>query len=194
MTRKSIIAKPIAKLILKCLGWKAVPMHHDINKSVVIMAPHTSTWDIVIGMCTLLSTDLQLNWVGKKELFKGPLGSMFRAWGGVPLDRAGTKNLVEAMASTIKKAETFHYGIAPEGTRSYAKNWRSGFYHIAMQAKVPMVFYFMDFKKKIAGCGPLFRPTGNIKEDMEVIREFYSTISPRNPEKCGDILLQAELE
>ena len=150
-----------------------MPMQHDVNKSVVIMAPHSSTWDIVIGLSMLLATDLQLKWVGKKNFF-GPLGWLLKSWGGVPLDREGTSNFVDAMSKTIKAQNEFHYGIAPAGTRSYTDHWKSGFYHIAIAADVPLIFCFVDFKRKLAGCGPLYRLTGDINKDMKEIRKFFT--------------------
>lgn len=183
------IRRLIGRLILKVLGWQAIPMQHDVKKAVVLMAPHSSTWDIVIGLCMHFATDLKLNWVGKKELFNGPLGGLFRAWGGIPLDREGTSNLVETMVQTIKSQDRFLYGIAPEGTRAYRSSWRSGFYHIACGASVPIIFYYIDFKTKVAGCGPILYPSGDIDSDMEKIRDFYSKIQARNPESCGPIEL-----
>lgn len=186
-TLRHPIREFIGHSLLKILGWKALPMKEGIEKAVVIMAPHSSTWDICIGLCLHFATNLKLNWVGKKELFRGPLGPTLKAWGGIPLDREGTKNLVEATVNEFRRRDHFLYGLAPEGTRSYAPYWKSGFYHIAIAAKVPIVFYFVDFKTKISGCGPVFHPTGDITEDMKVIRSFYEKVNPRNPKNCGAI-------
>ncbi|SMF70049.1 lysophospholipid acyltransferase family protein [Pseudobacteriovorax antillogorgiicola] len=185
------IRRMIGRSVLKLLGWKAVPMQHNVKKAVVLMAPHSSTWDIVIGLGTLFATDLKLNWVGKKELFEGPMGRFFKAWGGVSLDREKTRNLVEAVTEEFANRDEFLYGLAPEGTRAYTDCWRSGFYHIAVGAKVPIVFYYIDFKTKVAGCGPILYPTGDIEADMKVIQDFYQGITPRNPKNCGSIALRS---
>lgn len=187
-----LIRRLLGRTLLKALGWKAVPMLHKVPKAVIIMAPHSSTWDIIIGLIIKLATGAQFNWVGKKELFKGPLGEFFKYLGGLPLDREGTKNLVDAMIQEFQHRDRLLYGIAPEGSRSYRAHWRSGFYHIAVGAKVPIIFYYLDFKTKIGGCGPIFYPTGDIVQDMEEIRKFYANITPRNPKNCGPMTFAHE--
>ena len=165
-------------------------MQHDVDKAVVLMAPHSSTWDIIVGLGVHFATDLKLNWVGKKELFQGPMGSFFKAWGGISLDREGTTNLVEAVIEEFSERDHFLYGLAPEGTRSKTNYWRSGFYHIAVGANVPIIFYYLDFKTKVGGCGPIIHPSGDLEKDMEIIKKFYDGISPRNPNKSGTVQLK----
>ena len=186
-TGNRLLRRILGHSILAALGWKASPLEQPVKKAVIIMAPHSSTWDIIIGLLIRLATGIRLQWVGKKELFKGPLGRLFKYLGGIPLDREGTHNLVDAMIKEFAKRDTFLYGIAPEGSRSHRKFWRSGFYHIATGAGVPIVFFYLDFKTKVGGAGPIFHPTGDMHKDLETTREFYSKITPKNPDKCGPI-------
>ena len=170
-----------------------MPAKRNIPKAVAIMAPHTSTWDIIIGMAYMMSSDVKINWVGKKSLFQGPLGIFFKLMGGMPLDRENAKDTVGQVVKIFDTNDRFIYGISPEATRDYRPFWRSGFYHIARRAQVPMLLFFMDFKEKKVGCGPLIETTGDINKDLLKIKEFYDTISAKNPDKMAPIRLKEDV-
>lgn len=176
------IVRPFSRILLRLSGWKAVPVPHEMKKGVGILGPHTSTWDLLVGVNIVLASDSPLKWVGKKELFRAPFGSMLQAFGGIPLDREAAKGTVGKVVSLLESKDEFIYGVAPEGTRKKTDYWRSGFYHIALEAKVPLLFFYMDYKKKEGGYGGQFMPTGDQEKDLETIRQFYSKVSPRNPE------------
>jgi 1-acyl-sn-glycerol-3-phosphate acyltransferase len=162
-------------------------MTHDTPKAIMIMAPHSSSWDLVIGLAIHGATKLELNWMGKQELFWGPFGRLLRSFGGVPLNREATKDLVASVTGEFRSRERFFLGVAPEGSRSYRPYWRSGFYHMALSAQVPVICYYIDYKTKKGGCGPLIHLTGDVEKDLDAIRRFYEGITPKNPQNVGPI-------
>lgn len=168
----------IAKFIFySILGWKiSGNFNPDIKKAVIIVAPHTSWIDFFIGLFVRKIIRLKIHFVGKKELFKPPFGWVFRWLGGSPLDRSGGKNKVEAIASLFSQKDTFRLAMAPEGTRKKVKEWRTGFYYIALKADVPIVPVSFDFKTKTVTIGKPFYPTGVIEEDLPKIKSFYKGV------------------
>lgn len=188
-----LIPRAIGRTFLYILGWKFTPAKKGITKAVAIMAPHTSTWDIVIGMAYMMSSEVKINWVGKKSLFTSPLGFFFTLLGGIPLDRENAKDTVGQVVQIFDNSDRFVYGISPEATRDYRPCWRSGFYHIAKRADVPMLLFFMDFKTKHVGCGPMVEATGDIKNDILKIKAFYDTVSAKNPEKMAPVRLKEDI-
>ncbi|MFT4554614.1 MAG: 1-acyl-sn-glycerol-3-phosphate acyltransferase [Chlamydiales bacterium] len=176
------IVRPLSKLTLRLAGWKAFPVAADMKKGIGILGPHTSTWDLLVGVNIVLASNSPLKWVGKKELFRAPFGSMLQAFGGIPLDREAARGTVDKVVSLFEQKDEFIYGISPEGTRKKTEYWRSGFYHIALKAKVPLLFFYMDYGKKEGGYGGHFMPTGDQEKDLETIKQFYSKITPKNPE------------
>ena len=175
------IGSLVGKFFLKVFGWKTVDMRDDIKKAVAIMAPHTSTWDIWLSLAAILASQTKLNWVGKSSLFNSPLGGLFRAIGGIPLNRDKVKDTVAAVCEEFKNRDEFIYGLAPEGSRGLKKRWRTGFYQIALKADVPVKFMFLDYRTKLCGCGLVMKMSGDIDKDLIAIREFYQTITPKNP-------------
>lgn len=173
----------LAKFIFKISGWKTVGEIPPIKKFVAIAAPHTSNMDFIYGMCAKFIFGVKMQYLGKKELFRFPFGFIFRAMGGIPVDRKSSHHLVEQAVEEFNRHNNFILAMAPEGTRSYAPKWKTGFYHIAIGAKVPIVLCYLDFEKKIAGIGPAFYPTGNIENDLEEIKNFYRKIKGKFPEK-----------
>lgn len=176
--------KYIAKFIFWIWGWKIegrVPA--DMKKCVVVMAPHTSMYDFVIGRLAWFILDLPVKFLIKKEMFFFPLGSLIKGLGGIPVDRSKSGRLVDQVAEQMQKHDSFFMVITPEGTRSLNKNWKKGFYYIATQAEVPIALGFLDFNKKIGGIGKFFTPTGDYLEDFSIIEGFYRGIGAKHPEK-----------
>ena len=174
----------LAKLIfLKILGWKIKGgFDQTIKKSVVIVVPHTSWHDFMVGVYTrkILKTDI--NFVAKKELFKWPFGAYFRWMGGTPLDRTKSQNKVEAIAQIFKEKEEFRLALAPEGTRKKVTSWRTGYYYIAQAAQVPIITVSFDYGTKTVTIGEPFYTTGDIEKDTLVLREFYKGVVGKKPE------------
>lgn len=173
-----------AKFIFnKVLGWK---IHGDfdraIKKSVIIVVPHTSWHDFYIGVFTRSILKVQINFVGKKELFKFPFGWYFRWMGGTALDRTPGQNKVEAIAKVFEEKEEFRLSLAPEGTRKKVFEWKTGFYFIALKAKVPIIPVSFDYKTKTVTINPAFYPSGDIQKDMPLLRKYYDGVVGKVPE------------
>jgi 1-acyl-sn-glycerol-3-phosphate acyltransferase len=170
--------KQIYKLIFfRLMGWKIVgTIESDIKKCVIAMAPHTSWHDFYLGIFTRGITQIEINWVGKKELFNFPFGKYFKYMGGAPLDRTGGLNKVDAIAEVFKKKEVFRLAIAPEGTRKKVSEFKTGFYYIALKAQVPIITVGMDYGNKVIRFGKPFFPTGNIEEDIALICQDFKGV------------------
>jgi 1-acyl-sn-glycerol-3-phosphate acyltransferase len=169
--------------IFKVNGWKVggtIPPH--IKKAVVIAAPHTSNWDFVYALAAYKILDLPINYIAKKELFRFPFSILFKATGGIPVDRSRSLNFVDAIVQKIKESDRLYLLMAAEGTRKRVDKWKSGFYHAALGAGVPIILGYLDYKHKSAGFGEVIYPTGDKEKDMEQIRNFYANITGRNPE------------
>lgn len=179
--------KIISKLILNLSGWTISDQTpkgiKNYPKAVIIGAPHTSNWDYVFAMAAIYRVGLNIKYLAKDSLFKFPLGILIKALGGIPVNRSQKNNLVGMMVNILKDSETDIHIIVPvEGTRSYTKEWKSGFYHIAMQANVPIILGFMDFKTKTVGFMDVFVPTGDYQSDLILIQKKYVNITPKYPE------------
>ncbi len=135
-----------------------------------------------------------INWLGKHTLFSGPAGPIMRAWGGVPVDRRSKQDLVSQVVERFNAGEQIALAIPAEGTRSYSKYWRSGFYHIAKGANVPIVLSFLDYERRTGGVGPAITATGDVAADMEKIRAFYLGMAGKYPNLSGPPYLREELE
>ena len=178
--------KLLGKIILKLWGWKITDTTPNgvlsYKKAVMIAAPHTSNWDYPFTMAMLYSSDIPLKYLAKASLFKFPLGLIIKGLGGVAVNRSQKNNLVNDMAEMIKNAiEPIHLVVPVEGTRGYTSEWKSGFYHIALAANVPIIFGFLDYAKKQGGYLNVFYPTGNYEEDLKEIQKQYLPITPKHP-------------
>jgi 1-acyl-sn-glycerol-3-phosphate acyltransferase len=183
---------PPARLLLRAGGWRlegTVPLE---PKWVLIAAPHTSNWDLVLMLLCGLGLGAWPSWVGKHTLFRLPLGPILRLLGGIPIDRRSRGNRVEQLAALFSARKRLALAIAPEGSRSSFSHWKSGFYWVARTANVPICLAFLDYSRRRAGLGPLFRPTGDVRADMDVLRAFYADKKGRFPGKQGPIRLEGE--
>jgi len=168
---KKIIYKWI---FFRLMGWKITNnIDPHIVKCVMMVMPHTSWHDFYLGIFTRGITGLEMNWVGKKELFRFPLGRYFKYMGGAPLDRKGGLNKVDAIAAIFNNKTVFRLAIAPEGTRKAVSSLKTGFYYIAMQANVPIIAVAFDFGKKEVRFGAAFYPTGNLDKDMIALGNHF---------------------
>lgn len=170
-------------IFFKLMGWKIIgKMNPEIKKSVIIVVPHTSWHDFYIGLFARGIIGLEMNYVGKKELFEFPFGGYFRWMGGAPLDRSGGKNVVESIASIFNSREVFRLAIAPEGTRKKVTQWKTGFYYIALEAKVPIIPVAFDYSKKQLILNEPFYPTGSIEADFERLKQCFQGVIGKVPE------------
>lgn len=161
-------------IFFRLMGWKIIGnIDPQILKCVMMIMPHTSWHDFYLGIFTRGITGLEMNWVGKKELFRFPLESYFKYMGGAPLDRKGGLNKVETIAAIFNNKTVFRLAIAPEGTRKAVSSLKTGFYYIAMQANVPIIAVAFDFGKKEVRFGAPFYPTGNLDRDMIALGNHF---------------------
>lgn len=183
----------LGRTYLKVAGWELVGEPPSAPKHVMIAAPHTSNWDLPLMLACAWTYGAQIHWIGKKEIFDMWLLGRFLRWtGGVAIDRAAAKDTVAQVVAAFQAATHMHLCIAPEATRSRRDHWRSGFYHIAVGAKVPIACGFIDYGTRRTGYGPVFEPTGDIRADMAKIREFYEPIKAKYPEKQSPVRLAEE--
>jgi 1-acyl-sn-glycerol-3-phosphate acyltransferase len=167
---------------LKLTGWRvegALPA--AAGKAVLIAAPHTSNWDLPYTLMVCFALRLNVVWMGKSSIFKFPFGPVMRWLGGIAVNRSQSTNLVAASAQAIVDADApLQLIVPPEGTRDKVTTWKTGFYYIALQAKVPIVMAYMDYSQKRSGLGPLFYPSGDIEKDMIAIKAFYAPFKGKN--------------
>ena len=166
----------------KLLGWKTNVTVPNIDKCVICAAPHTSNLDLFIGKLFYGSIGRKTSFMMKKEWFFFPLGPMFKAVGGIPVDRGRKTSLVDQMVERFKTAKHFHLAITPEGTRKANPNWKKGFYFIAQKAQVPIVLIGIDYTKKTIYATKAFTPTGDIENDMKEIKLYFKDFKGKNPE------------
>ncbi len=164
------------------LGWKTKGKMPDIKKFILVAAPHSSNWDFIFFLLIIFKFKIPVNWMGKKSMFIWPFRGILERLGGIPVDRSKKGNLVDDMAATIKRADQMIVTIAPSGTRQKVDRWKTGFYHIANQADIPIACGFIDYRKKHCGIGPVFFPTKDMDHDMQAIKAFYKDKSGKYPE------------
>lgn len=179
---------------LRLLGWTLERPAEMPRKFVFIAAPHTSNWDFPFMVATAWALGVDISWLGKHTLFQPPMGWFFRAMGGIPVDRRARHNLVQQVVEKFAATDALILGIPPEGTRGKVEYWKSGFYHIARQAEVPVGFAFLDFESKRAGIGGFVTPTGDVRADMDQIRAFYAPIRGKHPHFQSEPRLREEDE
>ena len=182
--------KLISKIILKLAGWNLTVVLPEEKKFVLIGAPHTSNWDFPLALLTFWTLDLKIYWVGKIQMFWGPLHYLFTFLGGIPVDRSSSHGFIEQIAKRFDQADEMVLAIAPEGTRSKTDYWKSGFYHIATSANVPICLAYIDYSRRTLGFTRLLYPSGDIDQDIGVIAEFYKDIKGKRPDNQGPIRLQ----
>jgi 1-acyl-sn-glycerol-3-phosphate acyltransferase len=182
-----------ARFYLKIAGWKLVMAAPVARRTVVIAAPHTSNWDLPMSLALVFVFRLKVYFLAKQALFIPPFGIFVRWLGGIPVDRSKTNNLVEQAIALFSVHEDLVLAVPPEGTRKQVRCWKSGFYHIASGAHVPITLGFIDFKRKVAGFGGTFISTGNYDADLVEIQEFYAGITGKNRAMTSDMAHQPDI-
>ena len=176
--------RKLAIFILKLFGWKIDKRTPEgVDKCVVVMGPHTSNWDFIIGKMAFITYGVNGRFLIKKELFFPPLGWILKAMGGIPVDRKGKNNLTDVAVKYLNDADKMFMVFTPEGTRSYNPKWKKGVYYIALKAKVPIYIGYMDYEKKIGGFHSAFEPTGDVDKDIAYIKSILSQYKGKYPEK-----------
>lgn len=174
----------LARLFLRLTGWTIVDRLpggiRAVRRCVLIAAPHTSNWDYPYALAVFYALGVPVRFLAKESLFRPPLGWLMRASGGIAVNRAQRNSLVDTMIAMFRMQENLVLMIPVEGTRSYVKEWKSGFYHVARGAGVPIVLGFLDYKKKEAGFHALFQPTGDYAADVRQLQEIYRQFTPKH--------------
>lgn len=175
-------------LFQKVMGWKIVGrIDSDIKKCVMIVVPHTSWHDFYLGVFTRGIVEQEMNFVAKKELFVFPFGAYFKWMGGQPLNRVKNENKVQAIAKVFEGQDVFRLAIAPEGTRKKVTSWKTGFYYIAKEAKVPIVPVAFDYKLKEVRFYDPFYPTDNMEADFNFLHQIYDGVEGKVAENSFDL-------
>jgi 1-acyl-sn-glycerol-3-phosphate acyltransferase len=181
-----------ARRVLKLFGWRVEGERPQPESYVLIAAPHTSNWDFPLMLLFAAAFDIRIKFLAKHSLFQPPLGWLMRAVGGLPIVRHRNSNVVEDMAATFTGQEALVMTVPAEGTRARTDYWKSGFYHIARQAQVPIVPSYLDFGQRRGGFGPALVPSGDINADMQYFRDFYAPMQGKFADQFGPVRLREE--
>ncbi len=182
----------LARWLLRAMGWRLEGARPAEKRYVLIAAPHTSNWDFPLMLLFAAAYDIRVTWMAKHSLFRPPMGRVMRALGGMPIVRHRSGNVVSAMVEAFAALPQLVLVVPTEGTRARAEHWKSGFYHIAREAAVPIVPSFLDFGRRRGGFGPAMQPTGDLRADMQYFRDFYAGMKGLFPEKFGPVKLREE--
>lgn len=189
---KAALKRRIGETFLRVAGWKMSGERPPLDRYVMIAAPHTSNWDMPFMLAMAFVYDIPVRWMGKHTLFSPPFGPFFERLGGIPIVRHRPGGVVGQMVEHFENKASLALMVPAEGTRSHVEYWKSGFYHIARAADVPVVLSYLDFGKKVGGIGPAIELTGDIAADMDKIRVFYAGMQGLHPENVGVIRLREE--
>ncbi|MDH6307682.1 1-acyl-sn-glycerol-3-phosphate acyltransferase [Dysgonomonas sp. PFB1-18] len=174
--------KSFSKFILNLIGWKITGETNLPDKCVICVAPHTSNWDLPLGLVVYKAMGRKASFLIKKEWFFFPMNLLFKALGGIPVDRSRKTSLTEQMAEIYASKDNFQLAITPEATRKLNTEWKKGFYFIAQAANVPIVVAALDYGKKEADFKNVFYPTGDADGDIEKIKSYYKGVVARHPQ------------
>jgi 1-acyl-sn-glycerol-3-phosphate acyltransferase len=180
----------LARSLLAAAGWKAVYEPLPGPKGLVIVYPHTSNWDFIVGVLYKFAVGLPANWVGKDTLFRWPLGPLFQRIGGIPVNRSKSSGFVRALLDEFKRRDMMWVALAPEGTRSHSDHWKSGFYRIAVAARLPVGLGYIDYGTRTLGIDTYLTLSGDPEADMARLRHFYADKRGRIPGNAGEIRLR----
>ena len=174
--KRSLLFRPFARWLLARLGWRSEGRLPDEPKLVAIVAPHTSNWDFPLGLLVKWALALRASFLGKHTIFRPPLGWFMRQWGGIPVDRRASHNVVSQMVDEFRRRDKLLLVIAPEGTRKHVGAWKTGFYHIAEGARVPIVCVAFDWGRRVIRFGPTLRPHGDVDREVTELRQSFDGV------------------
>jgi 1-acyl-sn-glycerol-3-phosphate acyltransferase len=183
--RGNAFTRTLGRLVLGVLGWRLEGTFPDLPKFVLVGYPHTSNWDAVVGMAAALAYGIEIHFFAKREAFRGPLGWLLRALGGIPVDRSRPGGLVTQAVEEFARRPAFLLGVTPEGTRSPVPRWKTGFHHIATTVGVPVVLVALDYGNRRIGPGPLLQLSGDLAADLARIVAHFAGVEGRNPENAS---------
>ncbi len=173
--------KKLAHWVLWFFGWRLGTFPLYLRKAVIIVGPHTSSWDFPVALLARIALGIKVKFVGKAELFKPPFGFLFRYWGGFPVIRTVREDTVANIVGLFEAHQDFLFGISPEGSRRHVPHLRTGFYYIAQSAGVPIVMIGMDFHEKTIETGPVIPPGLGKRETVSMVVNYFSSVRGKNP-------------
>jgi 1-acyl-sn-glycerol-3-phosphate acyltransferase len=186
------IARTLARAWLRLFGWKVEGELPPGIKAVAIAYPHTTNWDLPFMLAVAYRLGVRPSWLGKRQIFRAPFGGFMRWLGGIPVDRSARTNMVAQVVERFAEIDRLFLVIPPSATRHKAAHWKSGFYHIARGAGVPILCTFLDYSRKVGGIGAVVYPSGDVRADMDRIRAFYQGVQGRYPANHTPIYLPEE--
>lgn len=179
--RGNKITKWLGSAVLSVLGWQIVGQVPNLPKFVMIGAPHTSNWDFPLAMLLFMALGVRVSWMGKHTFVDGPLKRLWHWLGGVAIDRQAAHGIVEQMVNAFNSREKFILGITPEGTRRKVTEWKTGFYHIAHGARIPILPVAINYPVKTFSLHPIFLPSGKLQVDLPQIQSLYAHVQGKRP-------------
>ncbi len=177
----TVLGRVWARLFLGALGWKKEGDLPDLPKFVMIAAPHTSNWDLPIMLALGFLMRAKMFWMTKESVFRWPFGGFLRWLGGIPIDRSRANGVVGQCVELFGRHDNLILAVPPEGTRKKVGTWKTGFYHIAVGAGVPIAMGYLDYGRRRGGVAGLLYPTGDYAADLARLQEFYATVTPKYP-------------
>jgi len=178
------VMRRLALIIFRFTGWKPAGKRPNISKYVIIAAPHTSNWDFFYTICLAFILEIKPFIMMKGDWFRWPMGPFLRWLGAIPVDRSKSTDVVAQSIQAFRAHPRMVLVVPPSGTRRKVMYWKTGFYHIAKGANVPIVLGYLDYGRKVGGIGPVVHPTGNMEADMKIIQDFYANIAGKYPKKA----------
>ena len=178
--RQNAARRSCAWCLGRC-GWRVAGTFPNLPRALLIAAPHTSWWDGIWGLLFKMALGLDITFMGKRELFRGPLGWLLRRLGGMPIERSSTHGIVGQIVARFDASPRLWVGVAPEGTRKPVTVWKTGFWHIARAAAVPIVPIAFDYPSKTITIGALFEPSADLAADLATLRTFYASFRGKYP-------------
>ncbi|HSP06655.1 MAG TPA: lysophospholipid acyltransferase family protein [Acidobacteriota bacterium] len=179
----TIVSRLLGSGVLRIMGWRIRGEFPEVSKCVAIAAPHTSNWDFIVGMAAKLKLNLSASWLGKHTIFFWPLGILLKWLGGIPVDRASARGVVDGVAELFRRRKAMILALSPEGTRKRVEKWKTGFYRIALTAGVPIVLVSLDYATRTVEIGPLMNPSGDLAKDLQEIGKYFSASRGRYPDQ-----------
>jgi len=187
--QRGLVAR-LCRALLHAAGWRMILDVPRIERAVIVFYPHTTNWDFVIGLLARYGLNVPVKWAGKDNIFRWPYARMWRLLGGIPVNRREHTGFVAQMIDAFARTDRMLLAIAPEGTRRRTEYWKSGFYRVALGARVPLVLAFIDFRRREVGVGAMIEPTGDADVDFAALRKFYADKTARHPAQAGPIALK----